>query len=105
MIYLDENFMAYPDQNEATTRMPWEDTDGFFIGKCDAFIEGYRVVPEGETWTRADGTVFSGLMIAPVRNPAVLQVAQAMADETTIAALDAEVVDLTYQNVMLEFAL
>ena len=105
MIYLDDQFRAYAEQDAETTRMPWEDTIGFFTAKCNTFIEGYRVVPEGETWTRADGMVFTGLMITPAVNPAVLQAAQATADETTIAALDAEVVELTYQNVLLEFTL
>lgn len=37
----------------------------FFENKCDAFIEGYRLVPEGETWMREDGVVFHGEMITP----------------------------------------
>lgn len=102
MIYLDDQFMAYIEQDEEATRMPWEDADGFFAGKCQVFIEGYRVVPEGETWTRADGMVFSGLMISPAVNPAMLQAAQAEADRQTIADLDTAVVDLTYQNILLE---
>jgi hypothetical protein len=36
-----------------------------FDGKCDAFVEGYRFVPAGETWTRPDGVVFEGEMISP----------------------------------------
>lgn len=37
----------------------------FFDGKCDAYIEGYRLVPEGAEWVREDGAVFRGEMIAP----------------------------------------
>ena len=37
----------------------------FFDGKCPAFVEGYRYVPPGESWTRADGKVFHGSMISP----------------------------------------
>ena len=40
----------------------------FFDGKCTEFIEGYRYVPSGETWTRADGQTFRGEMIAPCRD-------------------------------------
>lgn len=40
----------------------------FFDGKCTEFIEGYRYVPSGETWTRSDGQVFKGEMIAPCRD-------------------------------------
>ena len=37
----------------------------FFEGKCAAYIEGYRYVPAGQTWTREDGTVFTGDMVSP----------------------------------------
>lgn len=36
-----------------------------FEGKCPAYIEGYRLVPSGQIWTRSDGVVFHGEMIAP----------------------------------------
>ena len=101
-IYLDADFMAHPEQNAEVTLTAWEDADGFFDGKCDAFIEGYRVVPEGATWIRDDGKVFSGLMITPVVNPASLQAAQAEADQQIISDLDAAVIDLTYQNILYE---
>lgn len=37
----------------------------FFDGKCQTFIEGYRFIPSGKSWTRSDGVVFHGEMIAP----------------------------------------
>lgn len=37
----------------------------FFDGKCDNYIEGYRFIPTGETWTWEDSTVFHGEMISP----------------------------------------
>lgn len=40
----------------------------FFDDKCTEFIEGYRYVPCGESWTREDGEVFAGEMIAPWKN-------------------------------------
>lgn len=51
------------------------DTDAF-DGKCDAYIEGYRFVPAGETWTRDDGVLFSGEMIAPWKPWSELDAAQ-----------------------------
>ncbi len=48
----------------------------FFEGKCAGFVEGYRCVPAGETWTRADGEVFRGEMIAPWRAYTELEKAQ-----------------------------
>lgn len=36
-----------------------------FDGKCDSYIEGFRFVPLGESWTREDGEEFKGEMVAP----------------------------------------
>ena len=44
-------------------RIPFE-TD-FFDGAAADYIEGFRCVPPGKTWTREDGVEFSGEMIAP----------------------------------------
>lgn len=62
IIYIDTDCRCHVS-NENGEYTPAE-TD-FFDGKCDAFIEGYRYVPEGETWTRSDGVVFQGGMISP----------------------------------------
>lgn len=51
------------------------DTDAF-DGKCAEYIEGYRFVPSGETWTRDDGIQFSGEMIAPWQDYNELDAAQ-----------------------------
>lgn len=48
----------------------------FFDGKCTEYIEGFRFVPAGSTWTREDGTVFEGEMIAPWKPWAELDAAQ-----------------------------
>lgn len=48
----------------------------FFDGKCPEFIEGYRYVPPGETWTRDDGEVFKGEMIAPWKPYTEIYIAQ-----------------------------
>ena len=60
-IYIDSEFKCYVTSGEG--RRPVE-TDAF-DGKCDAYIEGYRFVPSGQTWTRADDVVFNGEMVAP----------------------------------------
>lgn len=36
-----------------------------FDSKCNGYIEGYRYIPAGESWTRDDGVVFEGEMICP----------------------------------------
>lgn len=61
-IYLDAYFNCHVT-NDGT--MLEVDMPAFFVGKCDAFIEGYRYVPEGEEWMREDGKRFKGEMIAP----------------------------------------
>ena len=48
----------------------------FFDGKCTEFIEGYRFVPSGETWTRSDGQTFTGEIITPWRDYEQLYKAQ-----------------------------
>lgn len=60
-IYIDADFKCYTALKEGRTAL---ETD-FFEGKCAAYIEGYRFVPEGSTWVREDGTVFSGEMVTP----------------------------------------
>ena len=56
----------------------------FFDGKCDAFIEGYRFVPEGESWTRSDGVVFTGEMITPWKDYSELDAAQRLYEQALI---------------------
>ena len=61
-VYIDSDFKCHTSDDGTLTAV---ETD-FFNGKCDTFIEGYRFVPSGESWTRSsDGKVFRGEMIAP----------------------------------------
>lgn len=60
--YLDDQYRLHLSPADGLT--PWEDVNGYFDNKCPAYIEGFRVVPEGETWVRGDGAEFSGPMIA-----------------------------------------
>lgn len=64
IIYLDSEFICHLT-DDGTMRAVETDV---FDGKADAFIQGYRYVPEGEVWTRTDGVMFHGLMIAPAKN-------------------------------------
>ena len=59
IICIDSDFKCHTTNKDGTFRKI--DTD-FFVGKCDAFIEGYRFVPKGESWMRSDGVVFRGEM-------------------------------------------
>lgn len=76
-IYIDDNFKCHVS-NDGTMRaldVP------YFDGKCKTFIDGYRYVPSGETWTRADGQVFHGEMISPWVPYQLLAAAQAAYEE------------------------
>lgn len=63
-IYIDNDYRCYTESAKGRTAV---DTP-FFDGKCKGFIEGYRFVPQGQTWTRADGVQFKGEMVSPWRN-------------------------------------
>lgn len=61
IIYLDPEFKCHL-ADDGTMRAV---ETSLFDGKCQTFIEGYRYIPSGETWTRSDGAVFMGEMITP----------------------------------------
>ena len=60
-VYIDSDYKCHLTDDGTMTAL---ETD-FFDGKCDAYIEGYRLIPAGETWAREDGVEFQGEMIAP----------------------------------------
>ena len=76
-IYIDRDFKCYTESAAGRTAV---ETDAF-DGKCRQYIEGYRFVPSGQNWTREDGAVFRGEMIAPWRDYAILAEFQALYEE------------------------
>lgn len=84
-IYIDLEFKCHPSNHDGVYT-PVE-TD-FFDGKCDAYIEGYRFVPAGENWTREDGVVFSGEMIAPWKDWRALDTIQREYEREHLAAYE-----------------
>ena len=72
-IYIDAKYHCHSSNKNGSFR---EVETNFFDGKCQTFIEGYRFVPVGESWTREDGVVFTGEMIAPWRPYSELDAAQ-----------------------------
>lgn len=71
-IYIDAEYRCYIDPAVGRTEIETE----VFDGRCKALIEGYRYIPTGQTWTRADGVVFTGEMIAPWKDYNALAAAQ-----------------------------
>lgn len=60
-IYIDKDFRCFAEPGEGMEAVQ----TGFFDGKAPGYIEGYRFVPAGESWTREDGAVFAGEMVSP----------------------------------------
>ena len=93
IIYIDNDYKCHTSPADGLTAV---ETD-FFDGKCRQFIEGYRFVPFEQSWTREDGQVFHGEMIAPWRDYGIVsefqEVAQEEQDKATaeIAAIVEEV--------------
>lgn len=80
-IYIDSDFKCHVI-DDGTMRIV---ETPFFDGKCDSFIEGYRFVPSGESWTRSDGFVFRGEMISPWKDFAELDAAQREYEQQLLA--------------------
>ncbi|MCI7728004.1 MAG: hypothetical protein MSH58_12885 [Clostridiales bacterium] len=83
-IYIDSKFKCHTSPGDGLTAV---ETDAF-EGKCQQYIEGYRFVPAGESWTREDGQVFTGEMVAPWRPYEILTEFQAIYEEEQVKQAD-----------------
>ena len=97
-IYLDKDFKCYTQENSRTVQSV--ETD-IFDGKCTAFIEGHRFVPAGQSWTRADGVVFSGEMATPFKDSRLLETVQSMYEQVQ-AGQEAQDSRIAYIGMMTE---
>lgn len=61
-IYIDKDFRCFAEPGEGLEAVQ---TD-FFDGKAPGYIEGYRFIPAGHSWTGEDGTVYLGEAAFPV---------------------------------------
>ena len=96
-IYIDSDFKCHTSNLDDTYTAV--ETD-FFDGKCAAFIEGYRYIPAGAIWTREDGQVFHGEMVAPWRPYQSLAEFQAIYEEEQAKQADmAAALDAIYTGV------
>lgn len=88
-IYLDSDFKCHTTDDGTMTPV---ETD-FFDGICDVMVEGYRFVPAGQSWTRHDGAVFEGEMIAPWKPWDALDKAQREYEREQYLAIADELAD------------
>lgn len=84
-IYIDADYRCHVTAVEGLRAVETE----AFAGRCRRYIEGYRFIPAGETWTRSDGQVFAGEMIAPAEDSRLLEAAQAAYEEAQAENADA----------------
>lgn len=84
-IYIDTNYKCHVTDDGTMTAI---ETDAF-DGMCTEYIEGYRFVPAGQTWTREDGVEFTGEMISPWRPWAELDAAQREYERQQLADMQA----------------
>ena len=85
-IYIDSKFKCHTSPADGLTAV---ETDAF-DGKCQQYIEGYRFVPAGESWTREDGQVFTGEMVTPWRPYEILAEFQAIHEEEQAKQAEAQ---------------
>ena len=87
-IFIDENCKCHvsnPNGTYTGIELPKQ-----LEGKCSAYVEGFRVRPNGFTYVREDGKVFGpdGESVSPWRNLALLDEFQAQYEEAEAAQLE-----------------
>lgn len=85
-IYIDTDYRCRVESGAGLRAV---ETD-FFDGRCRAFIEGYRLIPQGETWTDADGRVICGRAVFPWRDYALLAEFQRQFEEILAERVDVQ---------------
>lgn len=100
-VYIDAEYKCYTSAAEGRRAI---ETDAF-DGKCEEWIESFRFVPEGETWVRKDGVMFTN-MTAPWKDLSEAYAAQEAyltgklsEAEADIAELDMALLDAEYENI------
>ena len=100
-IYIDDDYKCHVSDAEGRKAV---ETD-YFDGKCEEWIESFRLVPAGETWVRGDGVTFTNV-VSPWKDLREAYAAQAAyvagrlaAAEADIAELDMALLDAEYENI------
>ena len=88
-IYIDNDYKCYISAADGRRAI---ETDAF-NGKRPEWIESFRFVPEGETWTRGDGEVFTN-MVSPWKDLGEAYAAQAAYVEQQLSTAQAQAADM-----------
>ena len=84
-IYIDSEFKCYTDAAEGRTEVE----TSIFDGKCKEYIEGFRFIPAGQSWTRWDNIVFEGEVSFPWKDFQELERAQFLYVQEKLADAEA----------------
>lgn len=87
IVYIDSDFKCHTSNPDGI--LTAVETD-FFDGKCAAYVEGYRFIPAGESWTRPDGEVFHGEMVSPWKDWQELDAVQRDYEQKQLTILTTE---------------
>ena len=85
-IYIDKDFRCFAEPGEGMEAVE----TGFFDGKAPGYIDGYRFIPAGHSWTGEDGTVYRGEAAFPWTDWETLDKIQRVYEREQIPALTAQ---------------
>lgn len=84
IIYIDNDFKCHAENAGGLRAFEVP----FFDGKCRRLIEGFRYIPQGETWESEQGAAFRGEMRTPFADYAILAAAQEQYEQLQAELLD-----------------
>ena len=85
-IYIDKDFRCFAEPGEGMEAVE----TGFFDGKAPGYIDGYRFIPAGHSWTGEDGTVYRGEAAFPWTDWETLDKIQRVYEREQIPAMTAQ---------------
>lgn len=71
-VYIDSDYKCHTQYSNGLIEVE----TSFFDGKCDTYIEGYRFIPNGYSWTDIHGIIYNGEIAFPFKKYFELEYAQ-----------------------------
>ena len=85
-VYIDNDYKCHVSDDGTMRAVEVPEFDG----KCAAYIEGFRFVPEGDEWTRDDGEAFPGEMLSTWKDYNILAAYQEQYEDMREELADAD---------------
>ena len=83
LIYLDNEFRCHLTDDGTMRAIETR----HFKGKCDTYIEGYRLIPDGEVWVDENGVEIRGEALFPWVDSPELEEVQSLYNEHELLRL------------------